>query len=229
MRRLSEHVARSTRDTGPVRVLEAGCGQSWELQPERVRVHITGVDSDAEAMRIRQERHRDLDAAILGDLRTVELSPDSFDATYCSYVLEHVAGAEAVLDRLVDATRPGGRVIVRVPDGDTVYGFLVRLSPHWIHVLYKRYVEGFADAGKPGHAPYPVVYDDLISVRGLREFARSRNLDIVDEYGTNFVLQHFRQLGPVVDVVFRCFAWLSRGRLLATHNNICVVLRRPPV
>jgi SAM-dependent methyltransferase/GT2 family glycosyltransferase len=228
LRLLSEHVAASRQESRPVRVLEAGCGQDWELRTDGVRLHITGVDTDAEAMRIRREQQGDLDVAVLADLRTVDLPRAAFDVVYCSFVLEHVAGAEAVLDRLVEATRPGGRIIVRVPDGDTVYGFFVRHSPHRVHVLYKRYVEGYADAGKPGHAPYPVVYDDVVSVRGLRAFARSRDLEVADEYGTNHVLEHFRQLGPAVDVVLRCIARLSRGRLLATHNNIGVVLRRPP-
>jgi SAM-dependent methyltransferase len=226
-RLLSRHVAESRQEPGPVRVLEAGCGQHWELHTDGAQLHITGVDLDAEAMRIRREQRGDLDVAILGDLRTVDLPPSAFDLVYCSYVLEHVPDAEAVLDRLVHATRPGGRIIVRVPDRDTVYGFFVRHSPHRVHVLYKRYVEGYVDAGKPGHAPYPVVYDDVVSVRGLRTFADSRGLEVVEEYGTNYVLQHFRQLGPVVDVVLRGIGRLSGGRLIATHNNIGVVLRRP--
>ena len=94
---------------GAVRVLEAGCGQKWTLKPDGLVLHITGVDMDAEAMRIRQEKQGDLEEAIVGDIRNVDLPAGAFDVVYCSFVLEHVEGAEAVLDSLLAAVRPGGR------------------------------------------------------------------------------------------------------------------------
>jgi len=54
---------------GPLRVLEAGCGQRWPLEVEGRTLHITGVDTDAEAMRIRREKHADLDVEMVADLR----------------------------------------------------------------------------------------------------------------------------------------------------------------
>src|SRR4051794_23147529 len=110
----------------PVRLLEAGCGHHWWLRPTGVDLHITGVDTDADALRIRRQEHADLDEEILGDLRTVELPKESFDVAYCSYVLEHVEGAEDALATISSAVRPGGIMIVRVPDGDSVYGFIVK-------------------------------------------------------------------------------------------------------
>ena len=73
-----------------MRVLEAGSGKKWGLKPEGLDLHITGVDTDGEAMRIRQETLHDLDTAIVADLRDVELPIAEFDVVYCSYVLEHV-------------------------------------------------------------------------------------------------------------------------------------------
>jgi SAM-dependent methyltransferase len=226
---LADAVLGSPAQSGVTRVLEAGCGQAWVLTPRSDAVHITGVDTDGEALRIRREVKGDLDEEILGDLRTVDLPAESFDVIYCSYVLEHVAGAEAVLDRFVAALRPGGRLIVRVPDGTSVYGFLVRHSPHRLHVLYKRYVERKPDAGKPGHAPYPTVYDDVVTLRGLRDWAGRHELEVQHEFGTNMYLRMFGPLRPVVDAALRAVATLSRGRLSASHNNICLILRKPQV
>ena len=73
---------------------------------------------------------------------------------------------------MVAALRPGGRLILRVPDGKSVFGWLAKHTPHVTHVWFKKYVERFPDAGKPGHAPYPTVYDDVVSAEGLREWAR---------------------------------------------------------
>lgn len=214
-------------DTDRLEVLEAGCGQRWPISVEGVALRITGVDSDEAALRIRRETYGDLDVEICGDLRTVALPPKSFDIVYCSYVLEHVSGAESVLDRLVDALKPGGRLIIRIPDGLTVYGFLVRYSPHRIHIFYKRYVEGFQDAGKPGHAPYPTVYDQVVSRRGIHQYANTHGLRVVGEYGANTYLKNFGRAEPIVRWGVRLIALMSWGRLTATHSDIGLVIERP--
>jgi hypothetical protein len=59
---------------GPLRILEAGCGQRWPLVLEGRQLHITGVDTDAAAMRIRRERHGDLDVEMVADLRDATCS-----------------------------------------------------------------------------------------------------------------------------------------------------------
>jgi SAM-dependent methyltransferase len=214
----------SQRGDEPVRVLEAGCGHHWPLQDADVPLRITGVDTDADALRIRRDELGDLHDEIIGDLRTVELPVESFDVVYCSWVLEHIEGAEGVLDRFVNVLRPGGRLIIRVPDGDSVYGYLTKHTPHRLHVLYKRHIERRPHAGEPGHAPYPVVYDPIISVRGMRSWADRRGLLIADEYSLNFYLQAFKAFRPVVALGLRTIAALSLGRLSATHNNIGYVI-----
>lgn len=224
---LADAVMASRGPSGVVRVLEAGCGNRWSLTPPSAAVHITGVDTDAEALRIRREVQGDLDEEIHGDLRTVALPAESFDVVYCSYVLEHVAGAEAVLDRFVASLRPGGRLIVRVPDGDSVYGFLTKHSPHRVHVLYKRYIERYPNAGKPGYAPYPTVYDEVVTLRGLRAWAERNGLAVLHEDGTNLYLRVFGPLRPVVSAVLHGIAALSGGRLSASHNNVCMIFQKP--
>lgn len=223
---LLDTIASCQRGAEPVRVLEAGCGHQWWLRPRDVDLHITGVDLDVDALRIRREEHRDLDEEVVGDLRNVSLPSDAFDVAYCSFVLEHVEGADQVLDTLAHAVRPGGRIIVRVPDGESVYGFLTKHSPHRTHVLYKKYIEGKKHAGEPGHAPYPTVYEPIVSVRGLRAWADAHGFDVEREYGTDTYLRVFRRLEPLARWSVRMIARISRGRLTAGHNNICVILAK---
>lgn len=223
---LLDAVQRSAR-VGRVNILEAGCGQKWNLKPDGVAFHITGVDTDAEAMQIRREKAKDLDVAVVADLREVDLEPDHFDVVYCSYVLEHVDGAQQVLDRLAAAVRPGGRLIIRVPDGSSVLGYLAKHTPHITHVWFKKYVERFPDAGKPGHAPYPTVYDPVVSAQGLSEWASANGLVVETCYTTNHYIKKFGWFAPVVKVGLRLFAALSFGRLSADHNNVGFVFRKP--
>lgn len=212
---------------GPLRVLEAGCGQRWPLEIEGRALQITGVDTDAEAMRIRREKHADLDVELVADLRDVELPAAAFDVVYCSFVLEHVEGASEVLDRFRAAVRPGGRIVIRVPDGDSVYGLLVKHSPHRLHVLYKRFAEGNPKAGTPGHAPYPTVYDDVVSLRGLRDYAAEHGLEIVAEYGTFFLPPRLRRLRPLIRRAFALIALVAPGQPAIDHRDVGVILQRP--
>ena len=58
--RLLAAVVRDAHDGArPVRILEAGCGKRWHLDTTPVPLEITGVDIDANVMRIRREQHGD--------------------------------------------------------------------------------------------------------------------------------------------------------------------------
>jgi len=136
-----------------LQVLEAGCGREWYFKLEGIAYELTGVDLDERALEARRVQKRDLDKAIVGDLRTVSLEPDKYDVVYCAFVLEHVADANAALANLARSLRPGGILIVRVPDRDSVHGFVTRFTPHWVHVFYHRHAWGLKDAESPasGH------------------------------------------------------------------------------
>jgi 2-polyprenyl-3-methyl-5-hydroxy-6-metoxy-1,4-benzoquinol methylase len=77
---------------GPLEILEAGCGRRWPHEL-KMQYRLTGVDTDAEALKARVEQRKDLDVAILGDIRTVDLPESSYDVVYCGWVLEHISGA----------------------------------------------------------------------------------------------------------------------------------------
>lgn len=220
-RRIREHAATLGR---PIEILEAGCGRRWNIDLDGVAHRLVGVDLDEKALLHRRDVVGDLDEAVVGDLRTAPLG--THDVVFSAFVLEHIAGAEAVLHRLTDALRPGGLLVLRVPDGDAVYAFLARLLPFWTHVLYKR-IAGDPLAGRPGHPPYPVVYDDLVSRRGVRRFAEQRGLVLLDEVGTNPHLDAMGRLAPLGRAGQRALARLSFGRLDGDHSNLTLVMRRP--
>jgi 2-polyprenyl-3-methyl-5-hydroxy-6-metoxy-1,4-benzoquinol methylase len=132
---LSEHIRQHARNGARLHILEAGCGQWWGLDLSGVAYTLTGVDSDSAALEHRQKVTGDLDTAILGDLRTVTLDAGAYDAIYCAYVLEHIYGAAALMARFVTWLKPGGLLLVTVPDRDSAFVLLTRLTPFWLHVL----------------------------------------------------------------------------------------------
>ena len=216
--------ARAVGDT-PIEILEAGCGRAWSLELPGVRYRLTGVDLDVHALEARRVEIRDLDEVVVGDLRTVSLGVERFDVIFCSFVLEHVAGVRTVLDNFARWLRPGGLLVIRVPDRDSAFGFVARTTPHWFHVAVWRYVHGYRDAGKPGHAPYPTYYDPILGVGPMSDYCREKGLHLCE------VLAHYGLVGSVARKLAQrgltALAGVSMGRLAGSHNNLTFLIEKP--
>lgn len=226
-------LSRAVRDhfddrPGPVRILEAGCGREWPLDLGAHRAVITGVDLNAESLRLRRDLHHDLDEAIVGDLFTVDLPVGQFDVVYSSYVLEHVPHPRRLLDRFASWVAPGGLIILRIPDRDSVWGFAARHAPYQVQVWFRRYAMGMANAGKPGFGPFPVVYDPAIARPAIHRFCDTNGLEVLAEYGTNHYVARLGRWRPAVTTVTRMVAACSGGRLTADRNNLAFVIGKPP-
>jgi SAM-dependent methyltransferase len=214
------------RALGNLSILEAGCGTGWGLDLEGVQYTLTGVDINKDALDIRVGTAKDIDHAILGDLRSIALEAAQFDLIYNSYVLEHVEGAEQVLTNFALWLKPGGVLILIVPNRDSVKGFIARVTPFWVHVFFKKYVQGEATAGKPGHAPFPTIFDDVVSRQGIYDFCARHRLAVKAEYSVG----HGRAERPMFRYVSRIIVWSVRlaslGTLTATHNDLMYVLEK---
>ena len=212
----------------PLRILEAGCGNKWPLKLN-VPYTLTAIDLDANALAIRKSKMRDIDEAIEGDLRAGDIAPEGrFDVVYNSFVLEHVRGAEQVLDNLFRWLTPGGLLILRIPDRDTVYGFLTRITPFWSHVMLKRYVYRMPNAGKPGYDPYPTFHEPVVSRRGVHEYCEKHGHIVKGEIGHGDYLPQRPSLNLVGNAVVRSLSHLSFGNLEWRYNNVTFALQKNP-
>lgn len=210
-----------------LRVLEAGCGREWHIRPDGVKTELTGVDLDVAALEYRKRVKRDLDRAIVGDLRTVPLQPAHFDVVYSSFVLAHVDGAEKALDNMLGALKPGGLLIIRVPDLSGVQTFFSRHLPHWCAVAYYRHVWKIKKAGQPGFAPYPVHYDPVISIDGFREYCGGRQLSIIGQFGVgSYAARGSGFLSRIVPIAARLVSLASRGRVHDRYVDLTFVVRK---
>lgn len=225
---LERHIrAKAATTPHPLRILEAGCGNKWSLQLDDVNYTLTGVDVDREALEIRKYQVRDTDEICVGDLRTTELfAPASFDVIYNSFVLEHVDGAERVLDNFVRWLAPGGLLILRFPDRNSVYGFLTRHTPFWFHVFIKKYIQGVKNAGQPGFDPYPTFYDPVLSRAGIREYCHAHDCTVLDETGYAGYLPDGALRRVLALILVRSIGALSLGRLEWRHNNLTFVIEK---
>ena len=175
-RLMEKYIKQKAIDRSPLHILEAGCGQFWPLDLKGIQFTLTGVDIDEGALQLRRTQYNDLTEMIVEDLRSVQLEKNRYDVIYNSYVLEHVDGAERVLEKFANSLKPGGILILRIPDRNCVHGFVTRVTPFWFHMFYAKYIARNPDAGKTGFGPYPTFYDPIVSRLASRNIAETTTL-----------------------------------------------------
>jgi 2-polyprenyl-3-methyl-5-hydroxy-6-metoxy-1,4-benzoquinol methylase len=223
---LARYVTELFDGRSELNILEAGCGQHWPMQLDSVKYRLTGVDLDAEALRYRVDVSKDLNEAIVADLRSVDLGSRKFDVIYNAFVLEHVENAALVLQNFSRWLRPRGLLILKLPDRNSVFGFLTNVTPFWFHVFYHKYVLGHANAGKPGYGPYPTHYDHVVSRDGIRDFCKQEGFTIKEERGLGAYVIETNARARVIRMLAIVVSALSIGRLPWKHNNLTYVLQK---
>lgn len=209
-----------------INILEAGCGRQWSLTDLPCPYRLTGLDLDQEALRIRQQEVCDLDEAIHGDLRDALLPSQHFDLIYCAYVLEHIRGTDTVLQNFIRWLKPGGAIVIKIPDGLSAYGAITRFTPHWFHILYYRWIRGNLNAGKPGFPPYPTVFESTISYPGLLHFAEMNGLNVAGAWATR-VDAGTGIRGWLIRTALRFVELVTFGHYPSTHNTLTILLVVP--
>ncbi len=226
---LSDFLKCFAQGRGRLEILEAGCGRRWPIDLQGVEFSLVGIDIDQDALDIRTRTSGDLSLAILSDLRAAEFEERSFDVIYSAFVLEHIRGAEQVLDNFVRWLKPGGCIILKIPNRDSVKGFVTRLTPFWFHIFYTKHIRGIRKAGKPGFGPYPTAFDEIVSRDGIHHFYRDRGLEMMGEYYYSGIRDDtpktlaLRLEMAVVSLIER----LSGGRLSAQYVDLTYILRKP--
>ena len=133
-----------------VRLLEAGCGSASHINFGG-DVWITGIDISNKQL----ERHSSLNEKVLGDIQCYEFAPRSFDAIICWDVLEHLPQPKLALRKFAQAIKPGGIVILKLPNVLSLKGLITKFFPHYFHVLAYRYFYG--EKNKCGKGRYGAV------------------------------------------------------------------------
>jgi SAM-dependent methyltransferase len=199
-------------------VLVAGCAHDEPLALDRIDTRMIGADEDLPPIRSVIGERADLVTCSLGDLRSVPLAPRSVDVIQLSFLLERIHHAELVLDRLLQALRPGGLVLLRMRDRESAYGLLDRITPAWLRRLVWRQVVA---KGTPG--PLPAVYEPVTSRDGIHAFCLSRGLLITDDDTTT----SGPAMGRVGTAAVTMTGRLTNMRYPSTHDEITMVIKKP--
>jgi SAM-dependent methyltransferase len=212
-------------EPAPIRILDAGCGRdAHELELELAGArHVVGIDISAAAL----AENPDLDERIVGDLETYPLPPDTFDLAVCWDVLEHLRRPDLALDNLTRSLKPGGRLVLGLPNVLTPKALATKFTPHRFHVLVYRRVFDFPNAGRPGYGPFPTYLRWCLRPDAIAAYAARRGL-LVDELerSVSESMTPIYDRHPVVTALL-VRAWTLLFGADPRDSELRIVLRRP--
>ncbi len=159
----------SLGDTRPVRVCDIGCGTGEMLEilrsavPSDYKVELFGLDFANSAIAKAQKL---LPAATfkVGDIYINDLPAAYFDLVLCLETLEHLQTPERALDTLLRICKPGGHLIITVPNGE---------KDSWEgHVNFWNFSQFAAFLGSADRSKIELVQDETTILSILRKSER---------------------------------------------------------
>jgi 2-polyprenyl-3-methyl-5-hydroxy-6-metoxy-1,4-benzoquinol methylase len=132
--RLRAEAALAALDCAPgARVLDVGCGVgSFSALLAAASHRVTCVDVSEKNIEAVRRRHPDLQS-VCADATTLPFAADTFDAAVFMEVLEHVEDDRAALSEIGRVVRPGGLLILSVPNLAAPAPLLERLPLRSVH------------------------------------------------------------------------------------------------
>jgi len=160
--------------------LGSGTGQFSRLMARAVgdRGHVVGIERDAdqllEAKRLASIAGEEgLVDFRMGDATSLHLESGewgSFDVVHARFLLEHVRRPEKIVEYMMAAARPGGKIVLADDDHE---GFRLWPEPVGFTRLWRAYMESYVVAGND-----PLIGRRLVDLLQKAGAARMRNTSI---------------------------------------------------
>ncbi|MBU8870003.1 MAG: class I SAM-dependent methyltransferase [Gemmatimonadales bacterium] len=175
-------IADLERDRGPgASVLEAGCGRFKHFAyPDTMR--IAGLDISSDQLKRNTYAHE----KFLGDVQTYE-SVRQFDVVVSIFVLEHLNDPQAALANMLAWTKPGGLLILAVPNVLSVKGLVTKFTPFWFHHLAYKIIY------RSEYSIFPTTMKFCIAPKALKRFFAGHEI-VHQEYGEENLARPFNYL-----------------------------------
>lgn len=208
-------------------MLEAGCGSTSHLDLGRA-AYVVGLDISPSQL----ARNVIVTERIVGDLQRHPLPPASFDIAVCWDVLEHLDDPPEAIANMARALRPGGLLVLAVPNVWSLKGMVTKLTPFWVHVAFYRYALGDRRASAGGGGQFPTRLRLSVAPARLRALGAALGLHVRFELTYEGPVQaELRRRSRAADVAFGALGAVSRalsgGRVDLTRTDHFLVLERP--
>ncbi len=161
-----------------LKVLDVKAGkQRFEI---RQPIYVVGVD----VIQAERGRRPDADEHRMMDLEHVELETEEYDVVLCINVLEHARDPLRLVGVLRNALKTEGIFVAVLPNVVSLKGFLVRLTPLFVHRWFYTHIH----KSPPEERPAPTVHSFSLRPSSLRSQGSSND----------WKLEYFRTYeGPV--------------------------------
>lgn len=211
-----------------IRIYEAGGGSASFLPSILKFGTVTVLDIDD----IQLQKNSYADHKVLGDVQTHAFPDNSFDLIICYNVIEHLDAPARAFDLFFKALAPGGLLFIGAPNPSSFSGWVVKITPHWFHVWYYRFVFGYKAAGQPGNMPFRTVYHSLVTPRRLINHCRNLGFRTVyfQEYQGDLIRRLSEQrpfLGTLLGTVVTTLNALTLWRRDLRNGDFHLILEKP--
>jgi 2-polyprenyl-3-methyl-5-hydroxy-6-metoxy-1,4-benzoquinol methylase len=114
----------------PGHLLDVGCGNGdFLFRMRNLQWEVTGIDSDPGAVKFARQRYG-LNV-LQGNLMSVHLPQDSFDAITMNHVIEHVADPDGLLYECKRLLKDDGIILVATPNSESLGSKIFESA--WVH------------------------------------------------------------------------------------------------
>lgn len=208
---LDELVSQAAKEAdNPLTILEAGCGRfkHWNYPAD---ASISGLDiseSQLEQNSHIQDKHQ-------GDVQTWE-TDRQWDVVVSVYVIEHVDNPQQAVKNMLSWTKPGGLLVLAVPNALSLKGLVTKFTPFGFHGWFYRNIY------RRPHSIFPTVMDWSITPANLRAQLE----------GHQIIMERFTEesFGRAFNIPYKTLLVLGRvfslGRWQPGNSNYLLVVRK---
>jgi 2-polyprenyl-3-methyl-5-hydroxy-6-metoxy-1,4-benzoquinol methylase len=119
MKRLHQAIIHKVKGAGLI--LDVGCGGGWVARHFTPKAKVVSMDvSVTNPVRVLKEFPNVNHAAVVADVFTLPFKKESFDCIIASEVMEHVYDPKLFIEKLVEALKPGGKLIITTPYNEKI-------------------------------------------------------------------------------------------------------------
>lgn len=192
----------------PARVLDVGCGNGQFL----LDLHNAGFDvqgtelTSQSASRVPSPLK---DKIHIGDLLTLNLQAQHYDAISLWHVLEHVRAPAAVCKEVHRILKPGGWLFLSLPNAQSPEAKL--FARHWFHLDPPRHLFGFGTRSLP----------ELLKANGFE--VKTLNTWSLEQNPYGFMQSCLNALGIERDRAYNTLKGMHKGRVLANIIDLVML------
>lgn len=114
-------------------LLDLGCGSRYHINVGRYLDNIIGVDIDAAKLAVNEYKTK-----IAADVCCLPMRENTIDNIFSQDLFEHLQHPDIVIKRLKRILKTNGRIILKIPNKNSIFGFFTRLTPFRLHKLYSK-------------------------------------------------------------------------------------------